>query len=208
MQEERTEPVGSVGFARDVARLLQMYERALEDAACLPLILAPVPCRPSRWRLLRPVSRVPRMTLGTRMLVVRHVARSLRAPAPAQAGKPRRGHPFLTTVAFASFLATPVVVCSRLWRLAGPAGRRQLRLLAAASCPVLLVLTWAPLGWDSPAADYGCWTAAGFLYAFLLAAYQQCQNDLVRSLGVQLPYGRCETARSATSRTRKQKTES
>ncbi|GAA2710331.1 MULTISPECIES: hypothetical protein [Streptomyces] len=172
--------------------------RPRTEAAAWPLAVAPM--APLVFPL---VGAVPFHRLA---LTDNRLRRAAEPPAPA--GRLRRGHPFLTTLAFASLLVTPLVVCFRLWRLAGPAGRRQYRLLAAASCPALFVLTWAPLGWGSAGAEYGCWTAAGLLYAFLLAAYQQCQNDLARSLGVQLPYGRCEVVRPTASRTGKPGTRS
>lgn len=62
----------------EVHRLLEFYDRAMLQATSLPLIEW-LPCRPSRWRLLRPFSRLPRLTLGTRTLIIRHIDRSLSA---------------------------------------------------------------------------------------------------------------------------------
>lgn len=64
---------------REVPRLLEMYGRALDDAAALPPLFTWVPCRPSRWRFLRPFSKLPRLTLGTHTLLVRHIDRNLAA---------------------------------------------------------------------------------------------------------------------------------
>ncbi|MFJ2575224.1 hypothetical protein [Kitasatospora aureofaciens] len=54
-----------------------MYERALEETESLPLVLMLTHYRQSRWRLLKPFSRQPRMALGARTLLIRHIARSL-----------------------------------------------------------------------------------------------------------------------------------
>ncbi|MEU8200316.1 hypothetical protein [Streptosporangium sp. NPDC049046] len=62
----------------EVHRLLEFYDRAMLQATLLPLIEW-LPCRPSRWRLLRPFSRLPRLTLGTRTLIIRHIDQSLSA---------------------------------------------------------------------------------------------------------------------------------
>jgi hypothetical protein len=59
-----------------VHQLLEIYDRAMHQATSLPLIVW-VPCRPSQWRLLRPAYRLPRLTLGTRILLIRHIDRSL-----------------------------------------------------------------------------------------------------------------------------------
>ncbi|MEV4433100.1 hypothetical protein [Streptomyces sp. NPDC049555] len=165
-------------------------KRPLSEAAAWPLALAPLV-----W-LVFPLAGA----IAFYRLVL--TDDRLRRAAAAPQDEPRRGHPCLTALAFASVLLTPLVVCFRLWRIAGPAGRQH-RLLAAASCPVLVVFTWV-LAWsDSVAVSYGCWMGAAVLYACLLVAYQRRQNDLVRSLGVPVAYGRCEQEAGSRAYARK-----
>ncbi|MET8627087.1 hypothetical protein ABZW30_25560 [Kitasatospora sp. NPDC004669] len=54
-----------------------MYERALEETESVPLVLIMTHYRQARWRLLKPFSRQPRMALGVRTLLIRHITRSL-----------------------------------------------------------------------------------------------------------------------------------
>lgn len=71
-------PVSQITPDDGVHQLLKFYDRAMLQATSLPLIEW-LPCRPSRWRLLRPFSRLPRLTLGTRTLIIWHIDRSLSA---------------------------------------------------------------------------------------------------------------------------------
>ncbi|MEU6201160.1 hypothetical protein [Streptomyces sp. NPDC047061] len=120
----------------------------------------------------------------------------------------RGGHPVAVTLAFASVVATPIVVSRQLWRLATLDGHnRRNKILATVACPALFVLPVTQIVSLRSLADpylefsLASWlflyiVASGLLsallYALLIAAVQQCQNGLIRKMAAEVKYGECE----------------
>jgi hypothetical protein len=135
----------------------------------------------------------------------------LRAEAARREGRSRRrGHPVLTTVAFASIIATPIVVCAHLWRLCTLLGRhhvarkyKALAILAFLLLFPVIPITHVPLveqillenDWAF-AILFVDVSFATLLYPMVIAAIQRCQNHLVQAFGTPVPYGRCENTSS------------
>ncbi|MFD0474650.1 hypothetical protein ACFQ0B_45245 [Nonomuraea thailandensis] len=82
----------SLAPATEIPQLLEMYNRALDDAAALPIFFVKIPCRASRWRLLKRLAVLPRLTLGTHTLLVRHIDRNLATIIRHQSVKGALGH--------------------------------------------------------------------------------------------------------------------
>lgn len=127
----------------------------------------------------------------------------LRAEIARRQGRSvRGGHPLLATVAFASVIATPIVVSVHLWRLCALLGRcpttRKYRTLAILAClqmsaviPIFRILSEDTSDLQF-VAFFVYFSLATLLYPLLLAAIQRCQNRLAREFATPVPYGRCD----------------